>query len=119
MDYVVPGHGDSNAVVVVPGHGASNPVVIRTTEDILAFIQRKNPAIATFDHEGRQCIRLKDLYMAVCDVRESAANSRMKYLYDNDLQLHSRIVKYKQLSSESPPPTDLNWKHIGFPISCQ
>jgi hypothetical protein len=37
-------------------------VIIRTTEDLLAYLQRKNPNIISFDYEGRQCIFFKDFY---------------------------------------------------------
>lgn len=65
--------------------------IVRTTEDLLAYLQRKNPNIIPFDHGGRQCIKFKEFYMAVCDVGESAAPTAKKRLIENDPNLRDRV----------------------------
>jgi hypothetical protein len=65
--------------------------IVRTTEDLLAYLQRKNPEIIPFDHEGRQCIKFKEFYMAVCDVGETAAPTAKKRLIDKQSDLNGRV----------------------------
>ena len=76
------------------------PVVIRNTEDIMGYLQRKNPGIVPFDHEGRQCIKFVDFYMAVCNVKKTSARSARNRLCDRHPELYGRIVMFRRAGSE-------------------
>ena len=75
-------------------------VVFETTEDILVYIQKKNPEIIPFDYEGRQHIKLQDLYMAVCDVKRKTANTRIGDLGKKCGELSKDLVKRVKQGSE-------------------
>ena len=66
---------------LVPVSGA--PRVIRTTQDVLAVVQERNPKVQPFEHEGRVCIDYYEFHMAVCGVAHGAAKTAKKRLVKN------------------------------------
>ena len=79
------------------------PVIVRTTEDILAYIQKKNPNVVPFKHDDdkRMYIKFTDFYMAVCNVKDTAARSAKSRLLQSNPELCNRLIKYKQMGGES------------------
>jgi hypothetical protein len=82
------------------GGGGPPPVLVRNGEELLAFIQKRNPAVVTFEHEGRTVVRFDDFYMAVCGVSETAARSAKSRLMTKDKELCERVVKIVKTGSE-------------------
>jgi hypothetical protein len=74
--------------------------IVNTTEDLLAYLQRKNPNIFSFDYEGLQCILFKDFYMAVCNVGEKAPGVAKNHLITKYPDLENRVFVGKSFGSE-------------------
>jgi hypothetical protein len=97
-DMEVDNNNNEAAPVAVGGPGGqAGPVVIRTTEDILAYIQKKNPKIVPFECEGRMVVKVYDLLMAVCNIKDAAARKVKARLVEKDPELCDRLITTSEL----------------------
>lgn len=88
-------------VEIVPSAHNEQPVEVRTTEDILEYLQKKNPRIMPFMHKGRMCVKFQDFYMTVCNVKVGAAKMAKNRLIAKNPELCSRIIESLDAASES------------------
>lgn len=84
---------------IVPINQAAEVTSIRTTEDILAYLQKKNPDIIPFDYQGRMYIKFDDFYLAICNVSApSSARNARKRLFSGYPELATRLIISKPSS---------------------
>ena len=69
-------------------------------EDVLVHLQRLRPEMMKPFHneQGVLCIRLKDFYMAVCGVEDTAARHRVTDLLKNHPDLYNQVVLKIQMN---------------------
>jgi hypothetical protein len=84
--------------------GGGGEVTIRTMEDILAYIQKKNPDLVPFDYEGQQYILYQEFYMAVCNVSKDTARTAKNRLFKNYPDLEGTVIKTMPNISEYCSP---------------
>jgi hypothetical protein len=73
---------DENMEVEATSIGIEQEFIVKSTEDILAFIQKKNPEIVPFDYGGRTC------------VKEGAARMAKNRLMEKHPDICQRLIGY-------------------------
>lgn len=81
--------------------------IVRTAEDILEYLQKKNPNVVPFEYEGRQSVWFYDLYMIVCNKSRDTARKAKSRLCQNHPELCERLIRSKKEGSESKKSLEL------------